>query len=90
MWFQVTNNNKMYIADSIYHGIAKLTHLSKENEYQEECVQQQDAVWLNGGSVQHDCLQPIEGVAVEHRLDHGQALPHSLPVQHASGHKAQE
>jgi hypothetical protein len=51
------------------------TDLSVKDEDLEKCVHQQDPIGLNGGRVEEDRLRrSVEGVGVQDRLDHDEAL----------------
>jgi len=54
-----------------------------KDEDLEECVHEENSIWLDAGCVQEDRLWgAIETVAVENWLNHDQGLGQILPVQH--------
>ena len=59
--------------------------LTVEDEDLEECVHEEDPVWLDAGGVeQHRLGRTIEAVAVEDWLDHDETLGEVLLGQTAS------
>ena len=57
-----------------------------KDEDLEECVHEQDPIWLNGGGVEeYRFRRSTERVGVQNRLDHDQALGQVLAKQAGSG-----
>ena len=58
------------------------THLAIEHEHDEEGVEQEDAVGVDGGNVQQHRLRLLlHAVGEERGLDHEQHVGHSLAVK---------
>lgn len=66
--------------------MALMSYLSVENENLEEGVHQKDAIWLDRRSIEENRLgRSVEGVRVQDRLYHDQALSQVFTEQTGSG-----
>lgn len=73
-YLNIQRKTKTYTGSKCKQTLISLaihTHLSKEDKHMEEGVQEQYAIWLNGGSVKHNRLNTLEGVTAQYGLDHG-------------------